>query len=44
VKKLEDDISSSGEKGLVRIHQRHCNLWFGLVKNMILKIGLMLKV
>jgi hypothetical protein len=44
VKNLENGISSSGEKGLVRIHQGHCNIWLELVKNTILKISLVLKV
>jgi hypothetical protein len=44
VKNLEASISSSGEKGLVMIHQGQCNLWHELVKKIILKTGLVLKV
>jgi hypothetical protein len=43
-KKFEESISSCDEKGLMRIHQGHCNLWLGLVKNIILKTSLVLKV
>jgi hypothetical protein len=32
------------KKGLVRIHQGHCNPWLGLVNNTILKTGFVLKV
>ena len=44
LKNLENGISSSGEKGLVRIHKKHCNIWLKLVKKTILKINLILKV
>jgi len=44
VKNLEESISSCGEKGLVRIHQGHCNLWLELVNNIILKTNLVLKM
>ena len=44
VKNLEEGISLSGEKGLVMIYQGHCNTWLGLVKNTIIKIGLVIEV
>jgi hypothetical protein len=46
VKNLEVDISSSSgkKKGSIRIHQGHCNIWLGLVNNIILKTGLVHEV